>query len=86
VPAQGWLVRTLRLTIDKWLPFHAQSFDSAEWSRDRLVSLLKERLGYANKVGLGNFPQAYTHAGLIHTAVTLGELIEARDGRFRAWS
>jgi GH15 family glucan-1,4-alpha-glucosidase len=35
---------------------------------------------------LGNFPQAYTHVGLINTAVTLSELIEVRDARFRAWS
>ena len=66
---------------------------------DDATSLFYRLVGYANKVGLfsediepqtgrllGNFPQAYTHVGLIHTAVTLGELIEARDGRFRAWS
>ena len=35
---------------------------------------------------LGTFPQAYTHVGLINTAVTISELLEARDARFRAWS
>lgn len=66
---------------------------------DDAVALFYRLVGHANKVGLfsediephtgrllGNFPQAYTHVGLIHTAVTIGELIEARDGRFRAWS
>jgi len=66
---------------------------------DEATALFYRLLGYSNKVGLfsediepqtgrllGNFPQAYTHVGLIHTAVTLGELIEARDARFRAWS
>jgi GH15 family glucan-1,4-alpha-glucosidase len=66
---------------------------------DEATALFYRLIGYANKVGLfsediepktgrllGNFPQAYTHVGLIHTAVTLGELIDARDSRFRAWS
>jgi GH15 family glucan-1,4-alpha-glucosidase len=66
---------------------------------DDAIELFHRLLNYANPVGLfsedieprsgrllGNFPQAYTHVGLINTAVTLGELIEARDARFRAWS
>jgi hypothetical protein len=35
---------------------------------------------------LGSFPHAYTHVGLISTAVTISELLEARAARFRAWS
>ena len=66
---------------------------------DDATALFYRLLSYANPVGLfsediepatgrllGNFPQAYTHVGLINTAVTLSELIEARDGRFRAWT
>jgi GH15 family glucan-1,4-alpha-glucosidase len=66
---------------------------------NRAVDLFNQLLTYANPVGLfsediepasgrlvGNFPQAYTHVGLIHAAITIGELLEARDGSFRAWS
>ena len=66
---------------------------------DEACKLFERLMTYANCVGLfsedieprtgmllGNFPQAYTHVGLINTAVTISELIEARDARFRAWS
>ena len=66
---------------------------------ERAVALFERLLAYSNPLGLfsedvdprsgrllGNFPQAYTHVGLIHCAVTIGELLDARDGRVRAWA
>ncbi|MFZ5443875.1 MAG: alpha/beta fold hydrolase [Myxococcota bacterium] len=66
---------------------------------DRAVQLFERLLRYANPLGLfsediepksgrllGNFPQAYTHVGLIHAAVSIGHLLAARDGRVRAWT
>jgi GH15 family glucan-1,4-alpha-glucosidase len=66
---------------------------------DQAIELFGRMKRYANPLGLfsedvdpstgellGNFPQAYTHVGLIHTAMTIGELLEAREGRVRAWT
>jgi alpha,alpha-trehalase len=66
---------------------------------DEAVALFHRLEKYANPLGLfsediepetgallGNFPQAYTHVGLIHAAITIGEILDARHGTFRAWS
>jgi len=66
---------------------------------DAAAEVFERTLRYANPVGLfsedidpktgallGNFPQAYTHVGLIHAAITIADLIEARDGTVRAWT
>ncbi|HWI19928.1 MAG TPA: glycoside hydrolase family 15 protein [Vicinamibacterales bacterium] len=66
---------------------------------DEAVALFRKLEKYANPLGLfsediepstgallGNFPQAYTHVGLIHAAITIGEILDARHGSFRAWS
>ena len=65
---------------------------------DEAVALFRRLEKYANPLGLfsedidpatgallGNFPQAYTHVGLIHAAITIGEILDARHGTFRAW-
>jgi GH15 family glucan-1,4-alpha-glucosidase len=66
---------------------------------DDAVRVFDQVAAFANPVGLfsediepstgellGNFPQAYTHVGLIHAAMTIGEMLDARDGRVRAWT
>ncbi len=66
---------------------------------DDAIAVFERVAAFANPVGLfsedvepntgallGNFPQAYTHVGLIHAAMTIGELLEARDGKVRAWA
>jgi GH15 family glucan-1,4-alpha-glucosidase len=66
---------------------------------DEAITRFTELMAYANPLGLfsedvdpidgrllGNFPQAYTHVGLIHAAITIGELLDARTAHFRAWS
>ena len=66
---------------------------------DEAVALFRKLEQYANPPGLfsedidpatgellGNFPQAYTHVGLIHAAITIGEILDARSGSFRAWT
>ena len=66
---------------------------------EEAIEVFERLCAYANPVGLfsedvdpstgrllGNFPQAYTHVGLINAAITISELIEARDGKVRAWS
>jgi GH15 family glucan-1,4-alpha-glucosidase len=50
------------------------------------LGLFSEDIEPSNGALLGNFPQAYTHVGLINAAATIGDLLAARDGVVRAWA
>lgn len=65
---------------------------------DQAVAVFERVIAHANPQGLfsedidpatgallGNFPQAYTHVGLINAAMTIGAMLDARDHRFGAW-
>jgi GH15 family glucan-1,4-alpha-glucosidase len=65
---------------------------------DDAIAVFERITGHANPVGLfsedidpstgellGNFPQAYTHVGLIHAAATIAERIAANSGYARGW-
>ena len=65
---------------------------------DEAIDVFNRVVAHANPLGLfsedidptdgrllGNFPQAYTHVGLIHAAMTIGALLDVRGGRVRAW-
>ena len=60
MPPQGWLARTFRHAINTWFPSDAATTDAAEWSRDRLVSLLRERLAGVRLVVVAN-REPYMH-------------------------
>lgn len=66
---------------------------------DEAIEMFHKVCSHANPLGLfsedvdpqsgellGNFPQAYTHVGLINAAMTIGTLLRARDGHFHAWT
>lgn len=55
-------------------------------SHSNPLGLFSEDIDPAGGALLGNFPQAYTHVGLINAAATIGDLLAARDGVVRAWA
>ncbi|KAA3607320.1 MAG: glycoside hydrolase family 15 protein [Planctomycetota bacterium] len=50
------------------------------------LGLLSEDVDLESGELIGNFPQAYTHVGLINAATTIGTFLRIRDGRFHAWT
>ena len=56
---RDWLARSFRHAIEKWLPSDASGRET-EWSRDRLVTLLKERLSGIRVVVVAN-REPYMH-------------------------
>lgn len=57
---RDWLAQSFRYAIEKWFPSDLAGRETAEWSRDRLVSLLKERLAGVRVVVVAN-REPYIH-------------------------
>jgi len=60
VSSREWLARSFRHAIEKWFPSETAGRETAEWSRDRLVSLLTERLSGVRVVVVAN-REPYIH-------------------------
>ena len=61
---RDWLAQSFRYAIEKWFPSDLAGRETAEWSRDRLVSLLKERLAGVRVVVVANRePYIHNEAG-----------------------
>ena len=58
--SREWLARSFRHAIEKWFPSETAGRETAEWSRDRLVSLLTERLSGVRVVVVAN-REPYIH-------------------------
>ena len=84
---RDWLARSFRHAIEKWLPSDASRRET-EWSRDRLVSLLKERLSGIRVVVVAN-REPYIHkrtADGIHLQHPASGLVTALEPVMRACS
>jgi GH15 family glucan-1,4-alpha-glucosidase len=64
----------------------AEAFFERVYAHANPVGLFSEDIDPDSGELLGNFPQAYTHIGLIHAAVTIGAQLRVRGGRHHAWS
>ena len=60
MPSLDWLAQSLRATIDRLLPPRIPAVEVAEWSRDRLIALLKERFSGIRLVVVAN-REPYMH-------------------------
>jgi hypothetical protein len=79
------LFRTILAVMSASVP---PPLDHGMIGNGRVLALVSPTSAVEPSTGVmpGNYPQAYTHVGQIHAAMTIYELLEARDGKVRAWA